>query len=149
MKKVSSYINRKNCSKLTCSNNDVWIVDSEYHQKNEAWGTKQLTSYPLTTYIEANLLAVLMMSELFIHNNVKQSGVWYKTAHKLSINKKHWNKLINCIDDVWIVNSKYHQWKKCEIWNSSQVIYALTTNTEVNLPTVCIENVWIVNSQYY
>ena len=70
---------------------------------------KQFTSYPLTTNTKVNLLAIQMICELLIHNIDKENEARNMKQFILAINKTDGRKLTHCIDDVWIVDSHYHQ----------------------------------------
>ena len=98
---------------------------------------KLFTSFLLTTNIEGNLPPVLMICELWIDLQYHERK-WsrrYETVHKLCINYKHWSKLTGCIDECELLIHniiKENEAQEMKLFTS----YPLTTNTEVNLPTV-------------
>ena len=89
---------------------ELWIHN--IIKQKEARDMKQFTSYWLPLNTEVNLPPVLMMWELWIHNIIKEKEARdIQPVHKLLITIEHWSKLTRCIDDVWIVDSQYHQTK--------------------------------------
>ena len=96
---------------------------------------RPLTSYPLATHTEVNLLPVLMMCELFICSTIKKCSMKYEAAHKLSIKSNtEVNLLAVLMMYEWLIHNiiKGNELQDMKLFTS----YLLTTNTDVNLPPV-------------